>query len=146
MKKIETTLIIPASTQQVWSVLMDYTSYPQWNPFIIKISGKTEVNQTLQVTISPKPNNTMDFTPTVLKNDITQEFRWKGKLWVDGIFDGEHYFILESLGDHQTKFIHGEQFTGLLAAPLFKLIKENTKKGFEAMNLKLNDEVLKRIK
>jgi hypothetical protein len=145
MKAIETEIIIPASKQQIWSVLMDHSSYPNWNPFIIHISGKSEVKQSLQVKINPKPNNTMGFTPIVLVNNLNQEFRWKGKLWLNGIFDGEHYFILESLNEKQTKLIHGEQFSGILTAPLFSLIGNNTKKGFETMNIALKEEVLKRI-
>ena len=66
----------------------------------------------------------MDFKPIVLKNQFRQEFRWKGKLGMKGIFDGEHYFILEEISTKQTRFIQGENFTGLLSGLLLKMIDE----------------------
>jgi hypothetical protein len=39
----------------------------------------------------------MTFKPTILTLESNKEFRWKGKLGITGIFDGEHYFILEYL-------------------------------------------------
>ncbi len=144
MKTIETHITIPASISQVWSVLMDHTSYQKWNPFISNISGLTNPGNTLEVTIHPEENKSMHFSPIVLKNNTNQEFRWKGKLWVQGIFDGEHYFILKSDGK-QTQFTHGEHFSGILSGLLFKMIGENTQNGFKAMNQALYNEVLKRM-
>ncbi|UTW66343.1 SRPBCC domain-containing protein [bacterium SCSIO 12643] len=144
MKTIETQITIPASIAQVWSVLMDHTSYQNWNPFISNISGLVHPGSTLEVTIHPEEDKSMNFSPIVLKNNAYQEFRWKGKLWMQGIFDGEHYFILKPNGN-QTQFIHGEHFTGILSGLLFKLIGKNTQNGFRAMNQALYKEVLKRM-
>jgi hypothetical protein len=38
-----------------------------------------------------------NFTPVITKIEPVNEFRWIGKLWVKGIFDGEHVFMLEEL-------------------------------------------------
>ena len=113
---------------------MDHQAYPDWNPFVRKISGPTEVGNNLEVTIQSKGNDPMDFTPLVLVNEHAKEFRWVGKLGITGIFDGEHYFIFEQIGLNQTKFIHGENFTGLLSGLLLKMILEDTEGGFNSMN------------
>jgi hypothetical protein len=76
----------------------------------------------------------MDFKPLVLNNQFSREFRWKGKLGIRGIFDGEHYFILEEITPNQTRFIQGENFTGLFSGLLIKKIGEYTKRGFVSMN------------
>ena len=34
MHQIVTQMDIAASPERVWSILMDFPAYPQWNPFI----------------------------------------------------------------------------------------------------------------
>jgi len=134
MRSIKTEIIINASTEKVWDILMDHENYPNWNPFIKQISGVTEKGNSLSVTMQIENKNPMNFKPEVLTNKKLQEFRWKGKLFVSGLFDGEHYFLLEQLSQNQTKFIQGENFSGLLSGLLFKMIGKDTETGFNAMN------------
>ena len=86
----------------------------------------------------------MQFKPIVITNSQGQEFRWKGKLFVKGIFDGEHYFIVEPVGSDQTRFIHGENFTGIFSGLMFKMIGEDTLTGFQAMNIALKNQAEKK--
>tara|TARA_R100000278_G_C5377313_1_gene131182 strand:- start:53 stop:310 length:258 start_codon:yes stop_codon:yes gene_type:complete len=75
----------------------------------------------------------MTFKPVILKLEPSKEFRWKGKLGIKGIFDGEHFFILEKETDDSTRFIHGEKFSGILVSLMGKTL-DKTKEGFEIMN------------
>lgn len=134
VRSIKTEIVIDAPAEKVWVILMNHQAYPDWNPFIIKISGSTQVGGNLAATIQSEGNDPMDFTPTVLVNNKNEEFRWVGKLGIKGIFDGEHYFILEQIGPDQTRFIHGENFTGLFSGLLLKMILEDTEAGFNSMN------------
>jgi hypothetical protein len=134
MKELKTEVIIDAPIENVWFILMDHSSYSDWNPFIEKISGPTEVGQHIEVTIHPPGKKPMNFNPLILKNDAAKEFRWKGKLFIKGLFDGEHYFQLATVNGTQTRLIHGEQFTGILVGLLLKMIGANTLKGFQEMN------------
>jgi len=122
--------------------------YPSWNPFIKQISGDSNVGQNIKVHISPPNQSDMQFKPLVLQKESGKAFRWKGKLLIKGIFDGEHYFSLESVSDKQTRFIHGEYFSGLLSGIILKQIKEDTLAGFKAMNeaLKRRAEANSRIR
>ena len=52
-RSIETSIAIAAPRLRVWSVLMDFPSYPDWNPFIRSIKGKPQVGETLEVVIQP---------------------------------------------------------------------------------------------
>lgn len=81
----------------------------------------------------------MIFKPDILKFEPEREFRWKGKFGIKGIFDGEHYFILEETGEHQTKFIHGEIFSGILVGLMGGALA-NTRDGFVLMNEALKKE------
>ena len=81
----------------------------------------------------------MPFKPTVLKFQKHKEFRWKGHLIIPGIFDGEHHFIFEDLGNGSVRFNQGEVFSGILV-PLFKKqLNTKVKAGYEAMNVKLKE-------
>src|SRR5690606_8095726 len=133
MKKIETEILIKATVDQVWAVLTDFESYSTWNPFIRSIRGEQSVGEILEVQIQPPGGKGMTFRPEILKLDRQQEFRWKGKLLVKGVFDGEHYFILEKLGEDETRFIHGENFSGFLVGLLSGMLSK-TKEGFSLMN------------
>ena len=82
----------------------------------------------------------MRFRPTLLAVSPARELRWKGKLLLRGLFDGEHYFRLETTDAGKVLFRQGERFTGLLV-PLFrKSLDGATKQGFVAMNEALKRE------
>jgi hypothetical protein len=139
MKNIQTEILILADTAKVWDVLMNFDSYPKWNPFITSISGERKLGNRLTVSINPPGGKGMTFKPNILTLEANKEFRWKGKLGINGIFDGEHYFILESVDKDITKFIHGEKFSGLLVTLVGKML-DKTQKGFQLMNESIKKE------
>jgi hypothetical protein len=139
MKNIQTEILILADTAKVWDVLMNFDSYPKWNPFITSISGERKLGNRLTVSINPPGGKGMTFKPNILTLEANKEFRWKGKLGINGIFDGEHYFILESVDKDLTKFIHGEKFSGLLV-PFVRKMLDKTQKGFQLMNESIKNE------
>ena len=139
MKNIRTEILINTDITKVWDVLMDFNSYPKWNPFITSISCEPKLGNRLTVSINPPGGKGMTFKPNILTLESNKEFRWKGKLGISGIFDGEHYFILEFLEKDKTKFIHGEIFSGLLVPVLGKML-DRTQKGFLLMNESIKNE------
>jgi hypothetical protein len=139
MKNIQTEILILADTAKVWDVLMNFDSYPKWNPFITSISGERKLGNRLTVSINPPGGKGMTFKPNILTLEANKEFRWKGKLGINGIFDGEHYFILESVDKDITKFIHGEKISGLLVTLVGKML-DKTQKGFQLMNESIKKE------
>jgi hypothetical protein len=138
MKEIQTQIVIQATPEKIWKVLMDFDHYADWNPFIKSISGEKKVGSRLTAFLQPPGENGMTFKPKVMECKVNQEFRWLGKLWGGGFFNGEHYFILQDLGDNSVQFTHGEKFTGILVGMLGGMLK-NTKNGFEAMNRALKE-------
>jgi len=139
VKNIQTEILINTDITKVWDFLMNFDSYPKWNPFITSIVGEPKLGNRLTVSINLPGGKGMTFKPNILTLESNKEFRWKGKLGINGIFDGEHYFILEFLENDKTKFIHGEIFSGLIV-PLVGKMLDKTQKGFQLMNETIKNE------
>ncbi|MCK6440932.1 MAG: SRPBCC domain-containing protein [Nitrospirales bacterium] len=137
MKELLTEIHINASRGTIWNVLADFSSYPEWNPFIRSISGNPKPGETLKAKIQPTGGRGMTFRPRVLVSKAGEELRWLGHLIIPGLFDGEHAFQIERLGDHQSRFIQRERFRGLLVPLLWRSIEPVTRRGFEEMNAAL---------
>ena len=136
---INTEIIIDAPIATVWDILMDVKNYPDWNPFI-HIKGQIAVRRPLENTIFLEGQKPQVFKPIVMEVLPQKILRWEGHLFIKGLFDGEHYFQLEAINANQTRLIHGENFKGLLAKMIFKMIGVATKAGFEKMNLALKQQ------
>lgn len=112
---------------------MDFKKYPDWNPFLVSIKGQKIVGKHLQIKTKTPSGKIMNFEPIILKCVLNDEFRWRGKLGIRGILDGEHYFALEEISPSQTRFIHGEFFSGILVGFISETLKD-TENGFYKMN------------
>ena len=133
MKELTTEIIINASAQQVWSVLTDFASYAQWNPFIVGSAGEA-IEGTRLTNQMKQGDKVMTFTPKLIKVEENRHLEWLGRLWVPGLFDGNHIFVIEELGPTQVKLIQQERFSGILRSFIMKQIAETTRQGFIAMN------------
>jgi len=136
-KEIKTEILIQASPEKVWTILMDFKNYKHWNPFIKTISGQAETGKNIEVFIAPPEKKGMALRPKILVVKQNKEFRWKGKLLIPGLFDGEHIFELTDNGNGSTTFIQREVFGGILIPFFTKMLDINTVNGFSQMNQKL---------
>ena len=134
MKELRSEIEIQASAERVWQLLTDFPMFPQWNPFIRKASGAIRVGERLEVNIQPSGASGMTFRPTVLKAEPNRELRWLGHLLISGLFDGEHSFTVEPLGESRVRFTQREVFTGLLVPLFARGLDTDTRRGFEEMN------------
>lgn len=112
--QLRTEVEIDAPVERVWDVLTDIAAYHEWNPFITSIHGELAVGERLAVTLSPPESREASVFPRVLVCDRPRELRWLGHLWFRGLFDGEHFFQCEARAGGGTRFVHGEDFRGLL--------------------------------
>lgn len=142
-KEIITEILINATPEKVWHILTAFDRYSLWNPFIVSLTGNVEKGSRIQVILRPPGKKEMVFTPQVLVFEKNTEFRWLGKLFLPGIFDGEHIFRLIDNGNGTTTFIQQEKFRGFLVPFLTKMLDQNTRKGFEEMNHILKEQAEK---
>ena len=131
-KQINTSIKINASKEKIWEILTDFEKYPEWNPFIISISGTLKVGKRLTIKLQG-----MSFNPVLLVVNRNVELKWLGHFWIKGLFDGAHKFLLTENIDGSINFEQSERFSGILVGFFSKSINKHTKDGFKKMNMEL---------
>lgn len=139
MPEIHTEIGINASAEQVWKILTDFSAFAEWNTFMPSAEGELEEGAQLNVLVKPMGGKGMTIKPTVLKVEENRELRWRGALLLNGLFNGEHSFIIQAVAEDKVRFAHAESFGGALAPLLWPMIRKGTRRGFEAMNEALRD-------
>ncbi|KAF4456662.1 hypothetical protein F53441_1218 [Fusarium austroafricanum] len=127
MSKIQESITIAAPPSQVWGILMDLKSWPEWNTFVASIEVQpphTElaVGSKQSITI----NKAQTYTNVVSVLNPDKELRWNGSILTPIIFDTEHWCSLEAVEDGKsTRFTQGERFSGVLAPVVAAMGKLN---------------------
>ncbi len=134
MNELVTEIEINAPPERIWRILTDFSAFPEWNPFIRRATGDLVPGARLEVKLQPSGARGMTFRPTVLKADVNRELRWLGHLFVPGLFDGEHAFVVEPIGASRVRFVQRESFRGLLVPLLARGLETDARRGFEEMN------------
>ncbi|HEX4341058.1 MAG TPA: SRPBCC domain-containing protein [Polyangiaceae bacterium] len=138
--ELRTEIEIKASPRRVWETLSDFPRFAEWNPFIPQIGGTLTAGSRLEMVIAPPGGNEMTIKPTLLKVEPARELRWRGKLFVEALFVGEHFMQLIELEPERTRFVHGEDFSGILVKLIGNTLTR-TARGFVLMNQALKRRV-----
>ena len=140
MGTISTSVSIEAPPSVVWDVLMDFDSYPEWNPFIRSITGSPAVGTKIEALLGASGKKPMKFSPVVQELSSPSRFSWLGSFGFKGVFDGRHSFELEETTEG-TIFHQHEEFSGILAPIALPALRASTTRGFNEMNQALKERV-----
>ena len=121
MKTYDSTLEISAPAAQVWAVLTDFASYPEWNTAVPRLDGDLTVGSTLSMDLD-LDGKRMAVTADVQDLEAGRSFSWKGKLGAEVLFTGRREFTVAAAGPGASTFRHVESLSGLIV-PLFMLAK-----------------------
>jgi hypothetical protein len=133
MKTIGHGLVIDAAPSTVWSVLMDWPRFPEWNPFLTELDGEPGVGCRLSVRTQPPGGKPRRFRPTLTALEPESRLQWHRRTGLPGVFDGTHTIAVTALPEGRTWFEQNEKFTGLLTWFTGSLLKR-TQHGFKQMN------------
>jgi hypothetical protein len=131
-RQLRAAVDVAAPQDVVWRILTDFTSYPEWNPFIVEAEGQLQVGERLRVVIRPPGDKARTFRPTVRRVDPPHAFSWLGRLGIPGLFDGEHVHALQPLEAGGCRYVQSERFAGILV-PFTGRILSSTEQGFHDM-------------
>ena len=132
MQTLHASIDIDAPAERVWRVVTDFARYPEWNPFIVRAAGEQRVGGRLELTITAPDVRAVTFRPRVLDLEPGRLIRWKGKLWIPGLFDGRHALMVEPLDEGRSRFTTHEEVSGILVPVLGKVMRAS-QQGFELM-------------
>lgn len=138
-KLLYTEIVINAPVAKVWNILADFAAYPQWNPFIVSVSGTAVAGGHITNHMRMANGKTMVFSPKVLRMEPGRELRWIGSMGMPYIFDGEHVFELTANSDGTTTLSQYEFFRGILVPFMKRMLDEDTKNNFMLMNTRLKE-------
>jgi hypothetical protein len=132
MRQLDAHEDISAAPERVWAVLTDFASFPQWNPFLVKMEGELRVGSRLTLTIKAPEMRPVTFHPRVLTVSPGREIRWRGVTGVRGLFDGVHSLTVEPLSDGRSRFRTHEDVSGMLL-PFLGKVMSRSQQGFEQL-------------
>lgn len=143
---IEADIEIEASAEEVWGVLSDFASYPDWNPYVLKLAGDVVPGGTIRFTIAQENwRKPMTLNNRVLVFDAPRELRWHGSPLLKGFLETDHYFQLSPAAPGRTWLHHAEEFRGWFARFLGeKKFRVHTRNAFRRMNEALAARVAER--
>jgi hypothetical protein len=134
MSELYSEIEVHATPERIWGILSDFQKYPDWNPFIRSIQGTGRVGEKITADLRLSGATGMKIRPVLLKVVPGREMRWRGHLFVPGLFDGEHVFEIRPLGEEICLFVQHEYYSGLLLPFLETMLKTDTARGFTEMN------------
>ncbi|WP_410766528.1 SRPBCC family protein [Haloferax sp. DFSO60] len=140
MREIRTERIINAPPADVWDVLTDISSYPDWNPHLVNatVNSDLRVGSNLEVLVRREGARDQSMNVTVTELEPGRKLAWVGTLLSPLLFSGRHTFELEPFSNNRTRFINREEIRGILASLVTTATPE---RDYEAMNEALKQQV-----
>ena len=140
MVRIETSLLLRAPPERVWTVLTDFDAFPEWNPLVLRAEGEAKAGAPLHLLIAQPDGSGVQrrLSARIDEWRPNERLGWTGGPWP--IFRGHHWFLL-SARDGGTFFRHGEIMTGLYPWLGRRAIGRRFRPGYEAMNRALAERL-----
>ena len=109
-KSVRSEMTIPADPDEVWSVLTDSSSYPDWNPILVAVRGEFEEGATLGVDMKSPDGSVTVVKPRVKKVVPSSELNQVGG--IPGVLTFDHTWTLEAV-DGGTRVTQFEEYRGI---------------------------------
>jgi len=143
VKTVQREIIINAPAEKVWAALTTFALYQEWNPFISAVTGKASVGERLRVKAKLPGLPEIAFGATVKSSLFPVELEWQA-IFLKGVFEASHSFTIERLAVGECRFLHVEQFSGILSAAVLFLLEGRFCEGYRLMNEALKARVERR--
>lgn len=143
MKKIYTELDISAPQSQIWERLMDFETWPEWNPIVFKFDGQAKVGTSLNITMTNSNGKAgRAYQAQITNLNAPLLFSFKAKMMANFLFSVERNITLSADKD-STKLVQEEIYTGLMVPLFWKKLNHDATLMLNAMNNGLKSAVEK---
>ena len=109
-KSVHAEIVINASQEKVWSVLMDKAVYSEWNSVLIPVKGDLEVGSKVEYEFHQDENTKSVIPSKILAIEENKLLNQGGG--IPGVLTYNHKYILEKTEDGTKVIIH-EDYKGV---------------------------------
>lgn len=137
--------IIDVAAADVWAVLIDLDSYPQWNPFTIRMRSTLQLGAPMRMDVKMAEDIVLDQTESIRVIDhVNYKVCWGINTATPEFNSGERCQWLESISATQTRYITEDLIEGSSTPGVTGSIGSNLQSGFDgvAEQLKIRAEAL----
>ena len=134
---LQSEISINATAERVWQVIVSFNDYQYWNPAIPSAQGNATRGSILRVVIQWPRLGPSNYALEVLAAIPGRELRWLGHYKIVGLLDGDHSFMIESIGKNRVRVTQAENFSGVLVPLFARWLRANVLEGFGLMNAAL---------
>lgn len=121
MKSFNTSILIAATPEDIWSILTDVANWPTWNTTIDKVEGTAALGKKITVYTTVSPGRAFPLKVSTLTPP--QRMVWTGGMPL-GLFTGERTYTLTEQPDGMVKFEMTEEFRGLMSPLITRSIPD----------------------
>jgi hypothetical protein len=125
---------IDAPAHFVWTVLVDYPNYPQWNPYTVEVRTTLAVGDPIDLTL-PNPDGsagTFVNREYIRVVDPPRHLRYDTGTEIDGIFAFREQWI-DELGPARCRYRTTDTFSGRYAGLVLEKTGAWVKDGFDSV-------------
>jgi hypothetical protein len=118
-----TFVAINAPAEKTWATLIDFSSYPQWNPYIVEVDGTPRVGEKLKI-VEEAGGKRHSHTVRVSRFDSsTHELRWEGSLISAILLKWDEGFEVEAVDANHSRVSIINSHQGFLAKTYYRYNK-----------------------
>ncbi len=137
MKEIRTEIDINAPVAKVWDIISNLDDWADWNKMVTGASGKITQGAKLSITMRGKSEGAEhSYAPTVIQCDAPNSFRFRASMGNRLMMTNYKLCQLEE-NNGGTKFIHIEQFSGLMVPFIWKKMEKGVPMMLQMINKNL---------
>jgi hypothetical protein len=121
MRHFETETSIEAAPEQVWEVLADTGSWPDWDSGVLAVEGEAAKGNRIKIRSELNPKRA--YPVKVIEFEPGYRMAWQGGMPL-GLFKGVRKYTLAPEREGRTRFVMREEFSGPLLPLIWRSIPD----------------------
>jgi uncharacterized protein YndB with AHSA1/START domain len=123
---------IQAPAADVWAVLVDFSRYPEWNPFTSEVDAELVPGGTVRLRVNMPGRRKLEREEQINRVEPDRALCWGMHLGHRAILCANRWQVLEPVGAG-TRYTTVDRFSGLLVPLVMALYGGPMQRGFQQM-------------